>query len=320
MTTGTIGNTAALPASTEGDNRYPILGHLAWYGLRDVRIDRQDLESLLSDAGISPMNMPPEIRPPDAFRRATTSISTRTPQAIGDGKYENIMVRDVYSDSQEIVRHIIREETDSTNKRISYGKIGQVVYNRTLEKMSVGINPRYEQHKAKILQAYAELVNFYTGKHIRDMVYKMVHDTNPVNVRPAGSVYFIANTHTDTVEALETFVESTNKFGVTGTDQAVFESVPMLDIEKQRKLIFDKYESQCAVSVDSTMQELAKLLKLQVGPSDKIKANYASKVKDLKKGIGKYEDLLEKDMLIAREKCSLLQEQVKQLIQMESAK
>jgi len=38
-----------------------------------------------------------------------------------------------------------------------------------------------------------------------------------------------------------------------GTGDAVFESVPMLDVEKQRKLIFDKYESQCAYSVDITL-------------------------------------------------------------------
>lgn len=309
---------AAIPNEVQGDDRYPILGHLVWYGLRDVRIGRQDLQDLLNSAGIGSFSMPPEIRPPDAFRRATTSISTRTPKDLGNGKFENIMVRDVYSDSKEIVRHIIREETDSQNKRINYGKIGQVVYNRVLEKMSVGINPQYEHHKNKIIQVYNELVEYYTGKHIRDMVYKMVHDTNPVNVRPAGGVYFVANTYTGTVESLETFVASINRYGVTGTDEAVFESVPMLDIEKQRKLIFDKYESQCSISVEATLGELAQLLKADKAPSPKIKTNYVNKVKELKQGISKYEDLLERDMECSRLKCQLLQDQVKQLLNMES--
>jgi len=315
-----IKNMAAVPNAPQGDERYPILGHLLWYGLRDVRIGRQDLQDLLNSAGIGSFNMPPEIRPPDAFRRATTSISTRTPTDLGDGKFENIKGRDVFSDSKEIVRHIIREETDSQNKVIHYGKIGQVVYNRVLEKMSVGISPRYEHHKNKIIKVYNELVDNYTGKHIRDMVYKMVHDTNPVNVRPAGGVYFVANTYTETVESLETFVASINQYGVTGTDEAVFESVPMLDIEKQRKLIFDKYESQCSVSVEATLGELAHLLKADKAPSPKIKTNYVNKVKELKAGIDKYEELLERDMESSRIKCELLQEQVKQLLNMESAK
>ena len=310
---------AAVPGEIKGDDRYPILGHLVWYGLRDVRIGRQDLQDLLNNAGLGSSNMPPEIRPPDAFRRATTSISTRTPTDLGNGRFENIMVRDVYSDSKEIVRHIIREETDSQNKVIQYAKIGQVVYNRVLEKMSVGINPQYEHHKNKIIKVYNELVEYYTGKHIRDMVYKMVHDTNPVNVRPAGGVYFVANTYTPIVESLEIFVASINHYGVLGTDQAVFESVPMLDIEKQRKLIFDKYESQCTISVEATLGELAKLLKAEKAPSPKIKTNYVNKAKELKKGITKYEELLERDMDESRLKCQLLQEQVKQLLNMEPA-
>jgi hypothetical protein len=42
------------------------------------------------------------------------------------------MVREVVRDSSEIVRHIIREETDSQNHRINYGKVGQAVFNRQL--------------------------------------------------------------------------------------------------------------------------------------------------------------------------------------------
>ena len=142
---------------------------------------------------------------------------------------------------------------------------------------------------------------------------------NPVNVRPAGGVYFVANSFSGTVESLETFVTSINQFAVPGTDEAVFESVPMLDIEKQRKLIFDKYESQCSVSVEATLGELAQLLKAEKAPSPKIKTNYVNKVKELKKGITKYEELLERDMDVLRLKCQLLQEQVKQLLDMESA-
>lgn len=307
-------NMAAVPTGTGQDPRYPILGNLVWYGLTDVRIKQVDLTSLLKTSGIDIKYMPPEIRAPDAFRRATTAISTRTPHPVGDGKFENIMVRDVYSDSKEIVRHIIREETDSANKRISYGKIGQAVFNRQLEKVSIGIDPRFEHHKARILKEYRELAEFYTGKHIRDMVYKILHDTNPVNVRPAGGVYFIANTHQGIIEPLEKFVSEINGWSVSGLDYAVFEAVPMLDIEKQRKLIFDKYESQCSVSVDSTLGELAKLLKAPKTPSNKVKTTYINKVKELKSGIAKYEELLERDLGAARLKCQLLQEQVVQLL------
>lgn len=308
-------NMAAIPAGEyQDDQRYPILGHLVWYSLRDVRIGRTELENLLQTARIDNHHMPQEIRTPDAFRRATTAITTRTPRDIGGGKFETIMVRDVYSDSKEIVRHIIREETDSENRRINYGKIGQIVFNRQLEKISVGIDPRYEHHKTKIKQVYNEYIEYYTGKHIRDMVFRMMNSTAPVSVRPAGGVYFVANTHSTIVRSLEDFVTSINAWGVPGTSEAVFESVPMLDIEKQRKLIFDKYESQCTTSVDGTLAELANLLKSKKAPTKGQLTTYVKKVKELKGGITKYETLLERDMDISRTKCKFLQEQVLQLL------
>ena len=69
-----------------------------------------------------------------------------------------------------------------------------------------------------------------------------------------------------------------------GTSDAVFESVPMLDVEKQRKLIFDKYESQCAYSVDITLNELAGLLNCEKTPTKGILTSYVNKMKELKKG------------------------------------
>ena len=314
MSSEILQHTAALPATETDDERYPILGHLVWYSLRDVRINRTELEQLLIKARINPTNMPAEIRPADAFRRATTSITNRGPEDIGDGKFESIMVREVFSDSNEVVRHIIREETDSQNRRINYGKVGQAVFNRQLEKVTVGMDPRFEHHKHKIMQVYDEYSEYYVGKHIRDIVFKMLNSTTPVSVRPAGGLYFVANTYTPLVESLEEFVTDINAWGVPGTGDAVFESVPMLDVAKQRKLIFDKYESQCAYSVDNTLKELAGLLNSEKTPTKSTLTNYVNKVKELKKGIGKYEELLERDMQLSRTKCQLLQEQVIQLL------
>ncbi|MCK4938132.1 MAG: hypothetical protein KAR85_05970 [Methanosarcinales archaeon] len=125
--------------------------------------------------------------------------------------------------------------------------------------------------------------------------------------RPAGGVYFVANTHASLDESLEEFVTDINAWGVPGTGDELFESVPMLDVEKQRKLIFDKYESQCVYSVDVTLNELAGLLNSEKTPTKSMLTNYVNKVKELKKGTGKYEELLEGDMQLLRTKCRLLQ-------------
>jgi len=92
------------------------------------------------------------------------------------------------------------------------------------------MDPRFEHHKQKIMQVYEEYSEYYVGKHNWDMVFKMLNSTLPVSARPAGGVYFVANTHASLVESLEEFVKDINAWDVPGTGDAVFESIPMLDV------------------------------------------------------------------------------------------
>ena len=64
--------------------------------------------------------MPNEIRPVDAFRRATKEVETS--RNLGNGLQENYIVRDVYYDSAVAVRHIVKETVDSKGKRLSYNE------------------------------------------------------------------------------------------------------------------------------------------------------------------------------------------------------
>ena len=55
------------------------------------------------------------------------------------------------------------------------------------------------------------------------------------------------------------------------------------------------------------------MLNSEKTPTKGILTSYVNKVKELKKSIGKYEELLERDMQLSRTKFQLLQEQVIQL-------
>jgi len=50
------------------------------------------------------------------------------------------------------------------------------------------------------------------------------------------------------------------------------------------------------------------LLNSEKTPTKGILTSYVNKVKELKKGIGKYKELLERDMQLSRIKCQPLQE------------
>lgn len=307
-------NAAAIPdLKGQQDERYPILGDLIWYSLRDVRITRQDLENLFTKHGISHAHLPAEIREADAYRRATSDINTRQPRQLQDGTYEVLMVREVASNNDEIVRHLVREVRDSKNKRLSYEQVGVLNFFRANNDFHTATGrPEYQQLLNDAAARYREYLQYYTGKHIREMVHGMIITCSPTNVRPAGGVFFVSKEHEALVNGLEGLVSDLNAYATpnTNTGEAVFEVVPLLDTQKQRALIFSKYELQVSGSVDKTLQELAELLKSDKMSSDIVKTRYVEQMKELRAGIEKYEALLESDLVLARQKAEILEAQV----------
>jgi len=311
-------NAAAMPAGTEVDEqRFPVLGNLAWYSLTDVKIKRGDLMEMLAKHNIPVDNMPPEISPANAFRRATTKVNkerSRHDKLNADGTTNVVLIRNVANNEREIVKHIIAEKRDETNKMLSYEQVGTLIFDRDLGEMRGTAHANYNSVVNAALEYYEAMCEFYNGKAMRALIRGLVHGTNPVNVRPAGGVYFISKEHEAIVNSLEGFVKDTNAFAVSESGEAVFEFIPLLDMEKQRKMIFDKYESQCESSVEATLTELADVLKSDAAPSKRTIAAYVTEVKTLKAGIETYEALLERDMDTGRAKLAALQMQVAQLL------
>jgi hypothetical protein len=278
---------------------YPILGSLVWYSLRDVRITREDLAKLFVKHNLNPKDLPPVIREPDAFRRATSDIGQRAAKPLPDGTFEVIMVREVASTTTEIVRHVIREIRDSKNKKLSYEQIGSFIFNRETNDFHA-ISSQFPEICKGAQELYREYKEFMTGKHIREMVHSIVEKSLPVTVRPGGGVYFMSKEYQLLVDSLEGLVSDLNPYGVAGTLEAQFESIPILDLAKQRRMLSSKYEAQCATTVDVMLGELAEIQKDKKEPSKVVKAKYVNNMKELQQGITKYEALLSQELSMSR--------------------
>lgn len=295
----------------EDEQRYPLLGHLVWYSISDLRIRRTEVQQLFYQHNMPSYYLPPVISKANAFRRATTKVGQKYkyPKHIGDGKHEVILVRNVRSDEYGIVRHAIREVRDENNTRLDYRRIGTFMFKRDTQDVEIDFEVSFKEVGQYAEQVYEELVEYYEGKHIRDMVRGIMMDTFPTTVRTSGGVYFISKQYDDLINSLEGFVKDLAPYKTTMWEPE-FEAIPMLDVEKQRKLIFDRYESQTAVSVDGMLDEIAGILRSKDAKvTQGTLAKYGDSIKEIKQGIEKYEDLLEKDMELARQKCKLLQQQ-----------
>lgn len=316
-------NAAALPGKADDENRYPLLGGIVISGMRDVRITKDELVRLFKESGLSLEYLPSAVRAPDAFRRATQDIQTTVPKPLPDGTFEFLMVRDVVSDKDEIVRHLVREVRNSSKKVLSYKHIGTMIFRRDMsDYITHSILPEADSLLAKSSSVYKEYMAYYTGKAMRDLVHKVIKSTTPVALKNFGALYFVSREHLPLMESLETFVKKINEFKVNAAMyeyDTTFEVIPMLDLEKQRCMIFEKYESQVNGSVEGTLTEMAEILNGGKTPSKGVKAKYIDTVNELRVGIEKYEKLLERDMTLAKTKVDLLEQQILAIVLKEEA-
>ena len=106
-----------------------LLGYLEFHSVGDFKIRKADLAGLWSKHNLPHEFLPGEIRPCDAFRRATTAAQGEVKANWSGSQYNaRLLVREVKSDAGEIVRLLVREIVDSKNEVLDYGTAGKITF------------------------------------------------------------------------------------------------------------------------------------------------------------------------------------------------
>ncbi|WP_028987560.1 DUF6744 family protein [Thermicanus aegyptius] len=187
-----------------------VIGYLTWYSIGEHTVSREALRQKLINAGLEEKYLPNEIRPSDAFRRATKEVESS--KKIENGQ-RNFLVREVYADKTMIQRNIVVEEVDQQGKRLWYDPAAATMF---LEKEINHFSFSATSQETEVLAKEAErLFNIYRTTYpaqaVRVMVANIIKSMAATPVRPTGGVYFIPASHTDTLFKLVSFLNSLDK-------------------------------------------------------------------------------------------------------------
>lgn len=297
-----------------GGEKVPVLGHLIWYSVKESRIKITDLRRIFTQIGISPDFIPEETSKINAFKRATSELSEEVEVEIEPGKTAVYMVRLKAKSDDELVKSIIKEIRDSTNKTLDYKEIGRAHFDKDTEEVRYfDLETDSQPVTTQIKQLYSTYCTYLTGKQIRAVFHEIIQSMSPTLVRPSGAVYFIPYAHADMVQRMEVLSKELGVFGITDFESA-FESIPLIDADKTRALVEVRFEEQNTRDADRTLVELSKMLQ-GTDATPKTAAKYVEQVKAAKENIARYEGLLNKEMSVARMKVEVLDGQVQKLIE-----
>jgi hypothetical protein len=212
-----------------------VLGHLTWYSISETQIKRDELLYNLRRCGLDEGWMPPEIRVPDAFRKATKAIE-RKKVAAGENIH-NYLVREISSDKKHVQRNIVLEVVDVKGRRLHYEPEEAIM---VLDKKTGTIMTHVKNQNslaAELANQASDLFNTFKDHHdartIRSMVQNILRSMAPTPVRPSGGVYFVPVKYKEELEKLTTFLSN-----LPGESEAFM--IPLINNPENRDMVRKK--------------------------------------------------------------------------------
>ena len=318
-----MNNTTSLYAVKGGSNDN-ILGNLVWFSVSDMEILRDELVKIANNVGLPEKYVPAPIRPSDAFRRATSEIGGVL--KAGEEITEVLMVREVLSAEDRVIRHLIKETRDKKNVKLNYEKIGEIEFERqwgTVTTTAITDEAKPALKKAKV--QYNKYRDYFVGDHIRKLIKTVLNECQAIGVRPAGAVYFTPASHEPTIKALNTLVKMLPGSAVE------MHYLPVVNADEQKQMLEEKLRGHVlsqvsqigsllggnseVLSVKKTLKSLASefaaTLRDQKVVSKSTANSAINQLQVLKQQVTEYESLLESNLGEVRSTIDILRKQVR---------
>jgi hypothetical protein len=271
--------------------RIDWLGSLVWSTITESSVTADQLSAAAKAAGIPEKYLPGPAHPKDAMRRAAKAAEAAKVPA-GQGRFVNIMARQVAQTPTGLVYRLVRELVNAENRRLDYRQVAELVLEGDLLTWT-GVDRLEDADReaaARAIDAYDRHRTTFDGIALRRCIGEVLRDCDPVSVRPSGGVVFVPMRYDATVEALRRFVDEIAPYGTTAGHESVLRSVPVVDATEQRAMVKESLEDQVAAEAAAILDDVRKAVAGKV--TSKAAAAFVARVQELRAMAGTYEEVL----------------------------
>lgn len=327
-----MSNTTVMSNYTDAITNLPeeaFLGSLLFFSISNADVNLANAKRDLAAAGLSTDTLRKNLRPVDAFRKASNEFKKRFSET-PNGIRSELMVRPVGEDGAQSYRHLVLERTvvqAGKKRRIFYDKVGELTFTRGAKKdgeyTGHGVEAkRMTNHIASPLteeedqwvteklvtfqDRYNHLLNYMDSHAVRTFVREYIYDLAGICVKGSGGLYFVSQSRADEIAKLGEWVRS------VGSE---FHALPLLNLVDQRDMILEAFEEETVEEVERLMSEVAKILQ---DPDRQIEEKtfdaYALRAAEMAQKIGEYNKMLDSRADRAAGEVSMYSQQVMSLV------
>ena len=207
-----------------------FLGSLIYFSISGADVNLENAKRDLAALGLVSVTLRKNLRPVDAFRKATNEFKHRFSES-SVGIRSELMVRSVGEDGQQSYRHLVLERTavqEGKRRRLFYDKVGELTFTRGTKK-----NGEYEGHGVEARRMtnniaspltieedqwlteklvtfqdrYNHLLRYMDSHAVRTFVREYIYELSGICVKGSGGLYFVGQQHAEEIAKLQTWVK-----------------------------------------------------------------------------------------------------------------
>jgi hypothetical protein len=258
-----------------GETPVDVLGSILWFTIggtsdqqQPTRVNRNQLGTWFEELDLPVEHLPPTARRVDAFRAASSSIihthRLGTEEAV---RTVTLSVREVTYNEHLVIRHLIREETESHGRAHSMETVAELKFFRAArssrgrrpgtEDITKTIPPRVRGEAREQVDAWMEAFDtaynaageWLSAAALRKVVRDTITGLQAIPVKPSGGVYFLHSEKQGYVDALEQLIL---RFG----RHSHFHQIPLVSCEKQVAMLAEAFTEDIERQVEKMMTSI----------------------------------------------------------------
>lgn len=218
------------------------MGHLFWYAISKMTIEDAVLFEQMEKLNLADYK-PRQISAIDAFRRSSSMAEEKNVETSDPRIVLNYLVKEVYSDKDEIIRKIVKETVNKDSKNLKYETEAlSIRFDKERNEVSIyqsdgsqWANEKFED----IRKDYEFSKSHYNDRHLREIVSNILRDMSPIAVKRSGGIYFTLSKHYPKLQALTTLTR--------GWEDSQAYNIPVMDTSDHKDMVrqnlFDSLKS-----------------------------------------------------------------------------
>lgn len=302
-----------------------LLGNILWFSISDADVNYATAKKELEARNLDTSYLRKRLRPIDAFKKSCRDIDKKFPVR-DDGIQSRFMANAVGHDKETSHRHVVLERAyvaTGKKRRLVYDTVAEIVFYRgelnsegeytgfrvdivrkNLDLIGIDLTDQEDAWLTSMLRGLVGRFDHYRthldSHAVRSYVRDHLTGLRATCVKSNGGVYFVQQSHTDTVAAISDWVRS------IGSE---FHMMPLVDLGDQREMVRAAYEDEVIGEVERLSHEIASVLNEGRNITESTFDAYNDRVADLMGKHREYSLMLNDKLELAHERIDIFKRQ-----------